>query len=272
MVVISTMIVALNAWLDVLGASASATVTVVFVDTASERLQQARVIFAASSDAAGDGVGTPGIGGFIHGFYWRVAIPLSLLGVLHITAWETVAACLGVLIAARLAGNEALVAMQVDALLTPFAISGQRSRSVDIQDIIQRLLRLPNYREDVAKRLILRHLSGTSNAPSDYSSRGLWDELAQLCDIMRIKPVLVRLNSTEIAFLEAVVEAAASRRNLPCNIEELRQGLLTEVPVRMQGRMHEAYTRISGEEHTAFVREASADRKRRAEEGGGHRQ
>ena len=87
----------MQAWLHVLAETASAVVTVIFVDGAAERLQQATEVFAASSDAAGDGRGTPGIGGYMHGFYWRVALTPALLALMHITAWETVAACVGLL-------------------------------------------------------------------------------------------------------------------------------------------------------------------------------
>ncbi|MDC0525636.1 hypothetical protein OAO87_01460 [bacterium] len=86
--VIATMRKALLMWLTMLAKCAHAPVTIVFVDGATERLSHATEIFSGSSDAAGDGRGTPGIGGFVHGFYWRVAIPLCLLEVLHITAWE----------------------------------------------------------------------------------------------------------------------------------------------------------------------------------------
>ena len=132
--------------------------TIVFTRNARERLMATPTIMAGSSDAAGDGRGSPGIGGYIHGFYWRVALPAAILALLHITGWETLAACVNVLVTARLAGEGVLIALQVDALLTPFVISNQRSKSEAVQGLIRRLLQAENYAHDIAGRLILRVL------------------------------------------------------------------------------------------------------------------
>ena len=59
----------LDEWLVVVMRCAGAVVTIVFVKGARERLMDARAVVAGSSDAAGDGRGSPGIGGYIHGFY-----------------------------------------------------------------------------------------------------------------------------------------------------------------------------------------------------------
>ena len=103
----------LSRWLAVIMQCAGAIVTIVFSTDAAGRLQRARVIFSASSDAAGDGRGTPGFGGYMHGHFWRVAVPLDLLALMHITAWETLAACVNTFVAGRLTGGGALLAMQV---------------------------------------------------------------------------------------------------------------------------------------------------------------
>ena len=76
---------ALETWLNVITDSAGAAVTIVFTEGAEARMQRATVIFAASSDAAGDGRGTPGIGGYLHGHFWRVALPPAILALMHIT-------------------------------------------------------------------------------------------------------------------------------------------------------------------------------------------
>ena len=99
------MIGALRRWVDVIMTCAGAPVTIVFTATALARLEGARTIFAASSDAAGDGRGTPGFGGYMHGYYWRVYLAPPVLVLMHITGWETLAACVSVLVAARLAGD-----------------------------------------------------------------------------------------------------------------------------------------------------------------------
>ena len=202
---------ALQSWLSVVDTTAGAVVTIVFHADAHERLSQAAVIYAASSDAAGDGKGTPGFGGYMHGFYWRVAVPAATLSALHITAWETLAACVNILVAGRLTGEETLLALQVDALLTPYAIGNQKSTSVDVQHILQELLAMESY-QAIASRLVIRHLSGDGNVPSDYVSRGLWPEFAELCAVLRVKPIHVRLATEELALVQAVVEHGARRR------------------------------------------------------------
>jgi hypothetical protein len=59
-----------------------------------------------TADAAGDGEGEPGFGGFLHGFYWRVALTAKMLTLMHITAWETLANTVNVFVADRLAGPD----------------------------------------------------------------------------------------------------------------------------------------------------------------------
>ena len=180
------MVSALHRWLTIIMQCAGAALTIVFSTSATERLGRADTIISSSSDAAGDGRGTPGMGGYTHGYFWRVNIPPVLLSLLHITAWETLAACVNILVAARLAGPDVVLAMQVDALLTPYVISNQRSRSVDVQRILQGLLNDSLYRLEIAGRLVCRHLSGEGNVPADFASRGLWKELATLCEQLKV--------------------------------------------------------------------------------------
>ena len=117
-----------------------------------------------------------------------------ILALMHITGWETLAACVNVLVAARLAGKRAMLLLQVDALLTPYVISKQKSSSADIQHMIKELIVLEDYDTEIAARLLIRHLSGDGNVPSDLTSRALWDELWRLCVLMRVRPVLVALS------------------------------------------------------------------------------
>lgn len=83
------MMVKLHAWLSVIEQCAGAQFTIVFVKGACDTMRAAAQLFAATSDAAGDGRGTPGMGGYCHGFYWRVPLPAPVLELMHITAWET---------------------------------------------------------------------------------------------------------------------------------------------------------------------------------------
>ena len=221
---------ALRRWLHVIGDSAGAVVTVVFRESAEARLLGAAVVFAASSDAAGDGRGEPGLGGYLHGYYWRVALPVAVLAAMHITGWETLAACINILVAARLAGGGVMLALQVDALLTPYAVGNQRSRSQDIQRIIFELLEMPDYRSDVAPRLALRHCSGDGNVAADAVSRALWCELAELCEALQVRPMHVTLVEREVAFLVRCVLASAEARHMVVTASEVRGCVLTAPP------------------------------------------
>ena len=200
---------ALHAWLRIVMQCAGAVATIVFSEDAQERLAQARAIVAASSDAAGDGRGSPGFGGYVHGFFWRVVLPPAILAFMHITGWETLAACVNILVAGRLAGEGVLLALQVDALLTPYVVSKQRSKSAAVQLIITKLLDIDKYANDLAGRLILRHLSGDGNLASDLVSRGLWTEFQVLCAALQVRPYLVVLDAAETEFVvRTIVEAA----------------------------------------------------------------
>ena len=214
--------VSLEKWLDVIMTCAGAVVTIVFTDAADARLQRATTIVAASSDAAGDGKGQPGMGGYIHGFYWRVALPPDVLAVMHITGWETLAACVNILVTARIAGKDATLALQVDALVTPYVVSNQKSKSEDLQAILQKLLADKEYSESIAGRLTLRHLSGDGNVPADLISRGLWEELARLGELLRVRLMRVSLTVREVDFVMALTRAAAERKSIPLSESLLR--------------------------------------------------
>ena len=223
----------LRTWTSTLMSCASAIVTVVFSESATERIEGANTIVAGSSDAAGDGRGTTGFGGYVHGCYWRVVLSSELLSLMHITAWETLAACVNILVVARLAGSKAVLALQVDALLTPFAIGNQRSKSRDVQGMLRRLLDLPWYTEDIARRLVLRHLKGDGNVPSDLTSRGLWDELASLCRALRVRPMLTVLNELEKNFVIGTMQDAARRSDRQLDPEEMQNIFLDSQPRQM---------------------------------------
>lgn len=223
----------LDRWLKIIMECAGAVLTIIFEDNAEEKLKNARTIFAGSSDAAGDGRGSPGIGGYLHGYYWRVALPPTILALMHITGWETLAACVNVLVAARLAGPKAMLLLRVDALLTPYVLSKQKSKSADIQHMVKELIVLPDYDTGIAIRLLLQHLSGDGNVPSDLTSRALWEELAQLCLLMKVKPVLVLLQERELQLIKNVLRAAATRRDDELDDVLLMASVQTAVPAEL---------------------------------------
>ena len=183
----------LERWLTIILESTGAAVTIALEYNAEERSKSARTIFARSSDAAGDGRGEPGIGGYLHGYYWRVALPPMILALKHTTDWEAPAACVNILVAARLAGKKAMLRVRVDALLAPYVLSKRRSSSADIQHMTQELIVRADHDTEITARLPIGHLSGDGDVPSDLTSRALWAELSRHCELVRVKPMLVTL-------------------------------------------------------------------------------
>ncbi|KAL3920327.1 MAG: hypothetical protein SGPRY_005290 [Prymnesium sp.] len=137
----------LEAWLHVLGECAGAMCTITFTQDAPTKFRSARLLFSISSDAAGDGEGSPGIVEYMHGFYWRVPLHENLLHLLHITAWETLATAVSILLANRLVGAGATLSINADAAMTPYEVAHQTSKSEDVRTIMQVLLQLPEYRQ-----------------------------------------------------------------------------------------------------------------------------
>ena len=103
--------------------------------------QSAHRIMVATADAAGDGAGTPGIGGYLHGLFWRYAIPAEILGLMHITAWEVLATALNILMFAGYADEVTLLAFKSDALLTAYVLRKESSSSRVVEFIIHLMLR-----------------------------------------------------------------------------------------------------------------------------------
>ena len=173
----------LERWLTIILESTEAAVAIAFENDAEERLKSARTIFARSPDAAGDGRGEPGNGGYLHGYYRRVALPPMILALKHITDWKAPAAHVNILVAARLAGKKAMLRVQVDALLAPYVISKRKSSSADIQHMTQELIVRADHDAEITARLPIGHLSGDGDFPSDLTSRALWAELSRLCEL-----------------------------------------------------------------------------------------
>ena len=89
-----------------------------------------------------------------------------ILALKHTTDWEIPAACVNTLVAARLAGKKAMLLMQVDALLTPYVLSEQKSSSADIQHMTQELIVLADYATEMTARLPISASAATATSPA----------------------------------------------------------------------------------------------------------
>lgn len=192
-------------WLRVIMRCAGALCTMVFTESTVEAMNAAHDIIQATSDAAGEGLGTSGIGGYVHGRYWRLPIPTPTLSRMHITAWEALAAAVSALVAARLAGPSVTISVRSDALLVAHAVARGTSRSESIQVILHELKGIPSYHLDIAQRIVVQHVSGDGNVFSDLVSRGLWRDFEELCTALRIKANPIELDKPEQEFVKAVL-------------------------------------------------------------------
>ena len=220
----------LQEWLAVIMSCGGALVTMVFAGSALERFRAATRIFAGTADAAGDGEGEPGFGGFLHGFYWRVALTSKMLSLMHITAWETLANTVNIFVADRLAGPDALLSQRGDAAITPYAVSNRKSKSRDVQVILHKLEREPDYTTSIAPRLVIEHLAGDYNGPSDRTSRALWSDLLEMCHVLNVKPIMVELNEREKRFIMDVIQTVAESRGAEVSVTEMAEMMQASGP------------------------------------------
>ena len=131
-----------------------------------------------TSDAANDAAAA-GLGGFCHGFYWRLSLNASAASVMHITLLEFLACAFGFIVFRRLLQRFPRVVFLSDAISTPYALSRESERSPLLR-FAHRLLRQTEAFGDLAPRASVAHLSGDANAFSDAVSRALWPRLDAL--------------------------------------------------------------------------------------------
>ena len=164
------------------------------------------VKYVVSADAATDSE-PPGIGGFCHGLFWYVALPLEWLLYLHITVLELLASGLGAITLAPYLRHAQRIRLQSDALATPFVLSRHSARSAMLQLAHHELLQDASY-SAVAANADVQHLDGDNNPFSDSVSRALWPRFQLLCRAANIRPVQVPVPAHALALLRRVADAA----------------------------------------------------------------
>jgi hypothetical protein len=178
------------------------------------------VKYVVSADAATDSE-PPGIGGFCHGLYWYVALPLEWLVYLHITVLELLASGVGAITLAPYLRHAQRIRLQSDALATPYVLSRHRARSPMLQFAHHQLLQDPRY-EAVADNAEIQHLDGDDNPFSDSVSRALWPRFQLLCRAANIQPVHVPVPAHALALLQRVADAAR-RAGVRINTSQYRR-------------------------------------------------
>ena len=132
--------------------------------------------WAIFSDAAKEGTDEPGLGGWIVGHVWRVALTHEDL-ILHISLLEAIAAVVNVVCAHRLMGGtdhlppDTCIEAHIDAQATAQVLIRGKARSPALVFLHQAALQIPEFREMLPFLLVL-HVFGLGNIASDAASRG----------------------------------------------------------------------------------------------------
>ena len=146
--------------------------------SAASRPADAAHVYITSADAATDG-DSPGLGGFLHGFWWHLPFPPEMRGWLHITVLELLATGFNLIIFEPILRNHHRVIALSDALATPHVLS-RRARSDMLREAHQALLDNPRFAR-MTEVVEIAHVYGDINQAADLASRLKVAELHRLC-------------------------------------------------------------------------------------------
>ena len=161
------------------------------------------------SDAAKEGTSSPGLGGWIKGYYWFISLtPWHLQ--LHITHLEALAAIINVIMAdLLLGGHESLplnltVCEETDALATAYMLIKGRAHSPMMQFIHTQALNVPQF-VGMLPHLSVSHITGLANLASDAASRGKFEALHSLARQLGVIAVEVQVPNAALELLHNAV-------------------------------------------------------------------
>ena len=167
-------------------------------DTARHRIR---------TDAALEGTPSPGLGGWLYGLYFAVAIAdVPGLETLDIPHLEFMAAALGCVIFAPALAGAAMVCLETDALATATSLTA-RARTPVMQVILDALVATREYQE-LAPRLLVSHCAGAGNPLADAASRGYAGVLAALGAALGVTTTRAPLNDSARDFMRRALDAA----------------------------------------------------------------
>jgi len=154
------------------------------------------------SDAALRGSGKPGIGGYLHGFYWAIELDERATR-LPISALEFIAIVVGVIVFEPLVRGEENV-ICTDSLNCVQVLSSGRSKSEIMQHVHVEFLALPETASMKAAEIV-RHTFGPANPLADAASRAKWAELKAWCSQLGIVPCRLEVLSRALDILESAI-------------------------------------------------------------------
>ena len=160
------------------------------------------------ADAALEGTPSPGLGGWLYGHWFALAIAdkpgLERLDIPHL---ELIAAGLAIITFAELLTGASLVCIETDALATATSLT-KRARTPAMQVILDSLLASPSYNA-LAPRLLVAHCSGAGNPMADAASRGYASTLAALSEALGVTSTRVPLGDEAMAFVQRAIDGLA---------------------------------------------------------------
>ena len=211
--VIPTLLMAqqLNRWLLRLGTTAGAVVTDAIRRSSVARWRPS-VLYVGSSDAATDS-DPPGMGGFLHGFYWYLALSALHIRWLHISVLELLASGFSTMIFRRILPPKAELVLGADASATVTSLVLHSQSSEALIDAHQTLLASPTFC-DAQRHTSLGQLRGDANEAGDSVSRGKWDTFFSLCKRVRVRPQQMHLTAECHQILDKILRNSILR-NLP---------------------------------------------------------
>ena len=203
------MLVQLGYWLQLLSSKAGNSFPRLIARAHLPKLISERLTCFGSSDAATDST-PPGMGGFMHGLYWYLALPAEMIQWLHITVLELLASGFSNIIFDEHVGPSALLALGADASTTCTTLALDSERSDMLVITHHALLGCPRFQR-AAERSQIGHFRGDANLAADAVSRSEWATFHRLCKDLRIRPVQLPVPDECHSILNQVYEAARAR-------------------------------------------------------------
>ena len=159
------------------------------------------------SDAALEGAAVPGLGGYMHGFYWELALHGDEL-LLPISVLELIAIGINLIVFASLA-HGARVHLCSDSLNSVQVLTNLRAKSQLMARVHRNILQLPQS-ATLGGSTAAVHCFGSANPLADAVSRGNKDYFHALCAQLGVAPVQLPVSPTGCELLADALDFARS--------------------------------------------------------------
>ena len=160
------------------------------------------------SDAALEGAGHPGLGGYCEGLYWTVKLT-GRATCLPISVLEFVAVAINMIVFVDYVGA-ATACFCSDSLNSVQVLNNFSAKSILMQFVHRQILALPAYQALRCSSAVV-HVYGPSNPCADAVSRGRVTLFLELCSHLGVVPVLLEVLTEGLGILEEVCDFAESR-------------------------------------------------------------